>query len=139
VRVRPAKIGRMNLSLRCGALVAGSVLVLASLGGCGSDDGGARTSGRATNTESAPASGSIDDALEAMGEDGVNDTLGRVLVNVLPGATGYRVEGNSIVLDMGGSKDDDSSTCIIATSSRGGVGSTAQIVLHFADGDVTCE
>lgn len=126
----------------------GALLVITTAGCGGSDDAESsndKSSSSAPGAADAPgvdATGdtgeAMEDALDAVGDDGISDILGQSLVTVLEGASDYTFADGRLTVEMEGSASDESSACLIATTARDGVGSTAPITLKYADGDVEC-
>lgn len=88
--------------------------------------------------EAIGAGDDVDEALDAMGEEGVADALGKSLVSALTAATDYELQDDRLVLTMDGSASENTSACIIATTARDGLGNSIPITLAFDDGDVDC-
>ena len=70
---------------------------------------------------------------------GVTDALGRSLSSVLDGATGYEVADGRLLVDLDKTAAEGTSTCLIATTARDGVGADVPISLRFTDETVACD
>lgn len=140
--------------IRSLATVSTTALVLALLTGCGSD------ATDPSDTAASPAAGSftpdgdgevvdelgdalgdgegVEEAIDSLGEDGLNDTLGKSLVTVLSAASAYELDGTRLIVSMSGDPSDSGGMCAIANASRDGVGATADITLRYPGEDVDC-
>lgn len=139
--------GMATLLHRPAVLAAALLLSLTAVAGCGSD-GSDASDGFAA---SAPPAGdapinadgslgeSVQGAVDALGEDGVTDALGRSLSSVLDGATGYEVADGRLLVDLDKTAAEGTSTCLIATTARDGVGADVPISLRFTDETVACD
>lgn len=125
-----------------------ALLLALTLSGCGGDDEPAATSGG----DAEPAASSLEEAgpadreeidaaledLEALPKDDLAEALGEALVSVVGNAEDYSLGDGRLVVQMSGSSESGEMDCAIATTARGGVGSTTPITLAYDDGDVDC-
>ncbi|WP_232677305.1 hypothetical protein [Nocardioides sp. R-C-SC26] len=79
----------------------------------------------------------VDEAIDALGDDGLNDVLGQAATGSI-GAEDYVLEDGRLVFVFEEEAAEKPSACLIATTAADGVGATATIVMRFADGDVVC-
>ena len=112
-----------------------AALAVSGLAACGGEDEPASTS-RPSSSEADLDAG---DALDALGDDGLVDTLGKALVISLPGASGYSVDGEVVTVELDAESGETSaSLCAIANAARDGVAAPAEIELAFTDATVDC-
>lgn len=142
--------GMATLLHRPAGLAAALLLSLTAVAGCGSDgsdaadasDGFAASAppaGDAPINADASLGESVQGAVDALGGDGVTDALGRSLSSVLDGATGYEVADGRLLVDLDKTAAEGTSTCLIATTARDGVGADVPISLRFTDETVACD
>lgn len=132
-------------STRLPSLAATAVLVLGSAGllglsGCGSDD----EKPSSTNSSSSSSKNDtnfgddVDDALDAVGEDGIVEITGKQLVGVF-GLVDYEVVDGRLVMTSERDSDEAQSQCLQAGIVLDGVGSTAPLSIKYDDTTVNCE
>ncbi|MDQ6524450.1 hypothetical protein RB608_12605 [Nocardioides sp. LHD-245] len=130
---------------RLPSLASAAVLVaaLACLSGCGTDEDGPQEA-VSSNNSTGGADGSqslgedIEDALDAVGEDGVLEITAEQLVGVF-GLTDYEIDDGRLVMLSEQDKDQAEAQCLQAGLVLDGVGSDAPLSIRYDDTTVNCE
>lgn len=128
---------------RLPALTASILLLLAvGLTGCGSDDdgGGSSKVDNSSAGDSDPSSfaSDVDDALDAVGDDGVLAITADQLDGKF-GFNGYEIDGDRLTMLAEGSSDQAEGQCLQAGIVLDGVGSSADLSIKYADTTINCE
>lgn len=116
------------------AVLLGAVLVT----GCGSETGEDSSTGAPGSVGGSNSAASGDDD----GSGGILlSTLAKQLTGSLTGGEQFRIQENTVRIEMSSAYDESSSPgqCLIATTARDGVGLTAPITLGYTDRDLDCD
>lgn len=126
---------------RLPALAAAALLLLGTgLAGCSSDDDGEPApSGSTAGSTADPSSfaSDVDEALDAVGDDGVLEITAEQLDGVF-GLEGYEIDGDRLTMFSEGSSDQAEAQCLQAGIVLDGVGSPALLSIRYGDTTVDC-